>query len=178
MTCGIYLISGVASQPIQLGDNGYFGQSKDISSRWDQHKRQLANKTHPNKHLQNYVNKYGLDSLIFKVIEEVPAAELDAAEKRVIARDETFKNVKGFNKTFGGSDGAGRANAQPYALQHKDSDEIIFGENLNDFCRLHPDLNRDCMYRVKNGKQKSHKGWFRPELTGRHEAPARRAANE
>jgi hypothetical protein len=84
MTCGIYLISGKAYQPTNLGDNGYFGQSKDLSMRWDTHKRQLANNTHPNEHLQNYVNKYGLDNLIFRVIEEVPAAELDAAEKNYI----------------------------------------------------------------------------------------------
>jgi hypothetical protein len=35
--------------------------------------------------------------------------------------------------------------------------------------RSHPELNRDCMYRVKNGKQKIHRGWFNPELTKRDE---------
>lgn len=167
MTQGIYLISGAAYLPTNLGDNGYFGQSKDILARWKTHKSQLSNNNHPNQHLQNYVNKYGLESLSFSVIEEVSVGGLDAAEKKIISRDETFKNPKGFNRTVGGSDGAGLANSRPYALQHKDSDEIIIGENLNDFCRLHPELNRDCMYRVKNDKQKSHKGWFNPELTKR-----------
>jgi hypothetical protein len=52
-----------------------------------------------------------------------------------------------------------------YILQHIDSNEVTIGDNLNAFCRLHRELNRDCMYRVKNGKQKLHKGWFNPELT-------------
>jgi group I intron endonuclease len=51
----------------------YIGQhqGKYLSNRLSNHKLQLNNGTHHNKHLQNSYNKYGPDNFIFELIEEV-----------------------------------------------------------------------------------------------------------
>jgi group I intron endonuclease len=46
----------------------YIGSSINIRSRWHSHLSDLKNNLHTNKKLQDHVNKYGLDDLIFIVI--------------------------------------------------------------------------------------------------------------
>jgi hypothetical protein len=163
MTCGIYLITGVAYSPSALGDNGYFGLSKNIELRSGQHFSALRNDKHPNPHLQHYANKYGIDNLQMKIIFECKPDELPLYEKEYIANANTYYNSKGFNLTPGGDGVAAEVNALPFHFRNAETGEEVRGENVNDFCRIHPELNRDCMYRVKNGKQKIHKGWYAPE---------------
>jgi len=49
----------------------YIGSTINLKKRWGEHKRSLLKGNHQNKHLQNFVNKYGLDVLKFNVIEVV-----------------------------------------------------------------------------------------------------------
>lgn len=72
--------------------------------------------------------------------------------------------------TPGGDGVVGDVNALPYHFKNLDTGEEVSGENLNAFCNSHAELNRDCMYRVKNGKQKLHKKWYCPECCSEEEA--------
>lgn len=57
---------------IENKDTGkvYIGSATNIESRWYQHKRLLNNNKHHSIKLQNSVNKHGIESFIFEIIEE------------------------------------------------------------------------------------------------------------
>ncbi len=52
-----------------VNDKIYIGSSVKFSIRCNQHKFHLLKNSHFNKKLQNHVNKYGFDSLVFEIIE-------------------------------------------------------------------------------------------------------------
>lgn len=54
-----------------VDDRVYIGSTLNQRKRWNEHKRDLFNNKHVNIHLQNFVNKYGLNSLNFTVLEKV-----------------------------------------------------------------------------------------------------------
>lgn len=60
---GIYKISNI------LDDRKYIGSAKNIHNRWRVHKCELRKNEHSNRKLQNWVNKYSINYLIFEVIE-------------------------------------------------------------------------------------------------------------
>lgn len=63
MKSGIYKISNNINEKI------YIGSAKNIKSRINVHRCYLLKNNHHSKRLQNHVNKYGIDSLIFEVVE-------------------------------------------------------------------------------------------------------------
>lgn len=67
--CVIYKISNT------INDKFYIGSTSNFPSRKAQHKISLKRGTHNNRILQNHVNKYGYDSLIFSIIEIVECPE-------------------------------------------------------------------------------------------------------
>src|ERR1035437_6595996 len=78
---GIYSILHINSGRI------YVGSSKNIKKRMGTHKTDLRKNRHPNPALQNYYNKYGMDSFDFCIICEVEDAnELINVENNHIAR--------------------------------------------------------------------------------------------
>ncbi|MBT9788673.1 hypothetical protein GPK90_04850 [Clostridium sp. MCC344] len=60
---GVYQIKNVANGKI------YIGSSKDIFTRWKQHKAKLNKNAHVNEHLQKAWNKYGENNFIFSIVE-------------------------------------------------------------------------------------------------------------
>lgn len=62
--CGVYKIVNKVNGKL------YIGSSKDIYTRWKQHRDKLEKGVHGNTHLQNAWNKYKSDSFEFEVIEE------------------------------------------------------------------------------------------------------------
>jgi len=62
---GIYQIRNLINGKV------YIGSSIDIDKRWKKHVRELKNLIHPNQHLQSSWNKYGEESFIFEMIEDV-----------------------------------------------------------------------------------------------------------
>lgn len=94
MRSGIYMIENTVS------GMRYIGQSDNISKRWAQHRSDLRGNRHDNDHLQKAFNKYGEGAFVFRVLEEVPVKDLDAAEIRWIECYDTYKN--GYNMTKGG----------------------------------------------------------------------------
>ena len=72
----------------KLNNKVYIGSSKDIGTRWSEHKRDLRTGEHRNSHLQNAYNKYGPENFIFEVLEL-----LDSEDKQY-EREQYWINVK------------------------------------------------------------------------------------
>jgi len=60
---GIYVISNL------IDDRVYVGSAVSLAHRKGTHYFQLKNNKHCNSHLQNFVNKYGLEKLRFNIVE-------------------------------------------------------------------------------------------------------------
>lgn len=67
---GIYKITNV------INNHSYIGSAKFILERWSVHKHQLRLNKHHSKYLQRAVNKYGIDSFKFEVLEECEIEKL------------------------------------------------------------------------------------------------------
>lgn len=63
---GIYTITSKINGKIYVGSAG---SQLGFLGRWRMHVFELNRGTHHNKHLQNHVNKYGIDDLVFDVLE-------------------------------------------------------------------------------------------------------------
>ena len=62
--CGVYKI-GIAS-------HFYIGSSNHIGNRLRTHRNSLVQGNHHNHTMQNCFNKYGIDSMVFEIVEECP----------------------------------------------------------------------------------------------------------
>ena len=78
----------------------YIGSSKDVKSRWTDHKKPSVWKKCPNNPLYQDMQKYGVDKFEFQILEEVEAEKLKETEQKFI---ETLKpaynnrNANGLN---------------------------------------------------------------------------------
>lgn len=80
--CGIYKISSKVHP-----DRCYIGSATDIKGkRWSRHRKELRLGTH-NRILQNHVNKYGINDLMFTILEECPRNKLLEREQYYIDND-------------------------------------------------------------------------------------------
>jgi group I intron endonuclease len=59
---GIYIISN------SIDDRIYIGSTINFDRRFKDHRSKLINKTHANKYLQSFSNKYGIDKLSFNLL--------------------------------------------------------------------------------------------------------------
>ena len=75
---GIYRIQSKVNNKI------YIGSSINFKSRKYSHFKSLKNKKHTNKHLQNHVNKYGIDDFQFSILEYCPKDKLIEREQYYI----------------------------------------------------------------------------------------------
>ena len=87
------------SQPSRL----YVGSSVNILTRVKKHLRQLAEGKHHSAKLQNHVNKYGRQDLMFILIEECSIPELLQREQFYINLYQPYFNI---NPTAGSRLGA------------------------------------------------------------------------
>ena len=72
---GVYKITNTAT-----GDF-YIGSSKNVKSRWANHKSKSTWKKHPNNPLYLNMQKYGLDKFDFQILEEVEPDSLKEREQ-------------------------------------------------------------------------------------------------
>ena len=72
---GIYKIENLITGKI------YIGSSLNIEKRFLRHKNELIKKRHVNIHLQREFNKYGIECLIFKILEECNKERLKEIEQ-------------------------------------------------------------------------------------------------
>ena len=87
MKSGIYAIENT------LNKKRYYGSSKNIQTRWYQHKYKLRKNKHHNQHLQNAWNKYGEPAFEFTVMVYCAEEHLEELEKVFIKNDPTCYNI-------------------------------------------------------------------------------------
>lgn len=83
----IYKISNI------IDDRVYVGSTINLNKRWNEHKRDLIRNKHFNNRLQNFVNKYGINSLKFEVIEEISNDILLIREQYYIDKTKNKFNI-------------------------------------------------------------------------------------
>lgn len=148
---GIYIISGSAASPVNLGDCGYYGLSVHAEKRLDQHLSALRRNEHKNEVIQDYYNLHGKNYVIYDIVEDCDVADLGTREKFYIARDKTFENPEGWNLTAGG-EGVGVRGGKPYYFQDASKGIFITGQNLSLLCRLNPQFELQSLYRLSRGE--------------------------
>ena len=79
-------ISGVYKITNTITGDFYIGSSKNIKSRWADHKKPSMWKKYPNNPMYQDMMKYGVDKFDFQVIEEVEPEELKVAEQQFIEK--------------------------------------------------------------------------------------------
>lgn len=89
---GIYIIGNF------INDKVYIGECKNFYKRFSRHVSALKRGVHCNKKLQNFVNKYGIDSLYFDIIEEMPESTTNERIDREIFYIRGYDSINsGFN---------------------------------------------------------------------------------
>ena len=91
---GVYQILNLTNQKC------YVGSSKNIHSRWSDHRSMLRNNKHGNKHLQNAWNKDGEDEFIFRILEQIEYDKtlIEQREDYWISHFDSTNEEKGYNK--------------------------------------------------------------------------------
>ena len=85
---GIYKIQSL-SKPHLF----YIGSSINIEKRWRQHIHRLKCHHHENQRLQNHVNKYGLDDLIFTIMFSCDLSQLQISEQAQLNMSKPTFNI-------------------------------------------------------------------------------------
>lgn len=88
---GIYAIFCISNNKV------YFGKSVNVRSRLLKHQRCLRNGEHVNKRLLRAFRKYGEQSFIYCMIEEVSPDRLTEREKYYIMHYKSYRDYYGFN---------------------------------------------------------------------------------
>lgn len=96
---GIYKIENLINSKV------YVGQSININNRWKEHKANLRNNNHQNKHLQNAWNKYGEENFNFEIIEECEENKLNEREQYWLDYYGGMDCKNNYNKKEAGSKG-------------------------------------------------------------------------
>lgn len=78
MNSGIYKIIN------NIDDRIYVGSAKNLHNRFLEHNRLFKSQKHNNKHLLNFVNKYGLSSISFEILELCDKDLLEIKEQEYI----------------------------------------------------------------------------------------------
>jgi group I intron endonuclease len=78
MSNGVYMILNIISKKVYIGSTY---SKRGFSGRWYEHKKLLKRNKHPNIHLQNAHNKYGLYCFEFSVMEECSEKECESKEQ-------------------------------------------------------------------------------------------------
>ena len=91
-------ISGIYKITNTITNDFYIGSSKNVKSRWIDHKKPSILKQHPNNPMYLDMRKYGTDKFVFEVIAEVEPEELKVTEQKFI---ETLKPTYNSNRANG-----------------------------------------------------------------------------
>ena len=85
---GIYQIMSRATNRI------YIGSSADITKRWNIHRSELKLNKHHSIILQRHANKYGLDDLVFSIVEECSEDILISREQYYLDSLTPYFNIR------------------------------------------------------------------------------------
>jgi group I intron endonuclease len=92
MTCGIYCIKN------KINNKVYVGSSTNCENRFKQHKFKFLSNSHPNKHFQTSIIKYGLDNFSFEILETCLEDNLLINEDKWIKELNALNPKNGYNK--------------------------------------------------------------------------------
>ena len=93
-------ISGVYKITNTITGDFYIGSSKNVKSRWTDHKCPSTWKKCPNNPMYLDMQKYGVDKFVFEILAEVEADKLKETEQQFIEKlKPTYndRNAKGWN---------------------------------------------------------------------------------
>lgn len=93
---GIYCIENL------VNGKKYVGQSCNIYSRWQEHRRNLNKGNHTNSHLQNAWNRYGESNFKFYILEICDESVIDQKEQFFIKELHSLSSENGYNLDSGG----------------------------------------------------------------------------
>jgi group I intron endonuclease len=96
-------VSGIYKITSEIDEKVYIGQSVNIKSRLNAHKRKLKKSEHENEYLQRAYLKYGEDNFTFELIEACNIEELDNRECYWIEFYDSMDRSKGYNLESGGN---------------------------------------------------------------------------
>jgi len=85
---GIYCITNIVDNRI------YIGSTQCFKRRFSEHLKSLTDNTHNNPHLQKFINKYGIDSIKFYIL------EITDLDNLLIKEQYYLDNYISFNKDF------------------------------------------------------------------------------
>lgn len=88
---GIYIIRNLTNNKV------YIGSSNNIVKRFKTHKDELIDSIHKNPHLQQSVDKYGIDNFSFELLEECIIEDLLIRECYYVQIHESLDGSKGYN---------------------------------------------------------------------------------
>lgn len=153
MTFGIYCIEHIES------GRKYIGKSKNIEARFQKHKSDLS-KTKPNNgvnsYLWNLVNKYGLGSLKFWIVEEVSPQDDDVlADREVFWMDE----LKTLDRSFGFNlrrDSSSRTTLTPEMIENIRKAKL--GDKNPNFGKPMPDHVKENLSILNSGERNAQFG--------------------
>lgn len=157
---GIYKITNV------VNNKAYIGLSMHLNKRWEEHKNDLIKNKHFNAHLQNSVNKYGIQNFKFEVLEQVEA-DKDKLSEREIFWINKYKslNVILYNIGLGGYKGNGlkgelnsNYDSTLYTFYKIDSDLIEKDITFWDMQQKYNIKNKN-FYGLKDSSRTSCAGW-------------------
>ncbi len=140
---GIYIITCVVSGKI------YVGSSNNCRRRWNEHKKLLREDRHHSSHLQRAWNKYGSDSFLFKMVEEIiDESTLLPREQCWIDSTKSYDGEHGYNGRREADSGAWitQYKSKTYIIRFPDGSEKTV-KNLSRFSRKH-NLNQGALSAV------------------------------
>lgn len=98
---GIYVISNLEN------NKKYVGHSRNIRKRWDTHKHNLRRNQSKQSHLQRSWNKYGENSFVFSIVEEMPLnltmQQYEEVETKWVLHYKSHLKEYGYNSVLPGS---------------------------------------------------------------------------
>lgn len=85
---GVYIIKSL------IDDRVYIGSTNNFRQRYNDHLNNFKNKAHVNKYMQNFVNKYGVENLVFEMLCVCENDFLRYNEKMLIEQIKPVFNLK------------------------------------------------------------------------------------
>ena len=154
------MLSGVYSIVCKTTGKGYIGSSIDIQYRWKKHLYLLRKGNHTNPHLQSSFNKYGEESLDFRLVEDLSGLQ----EKDVREIEQTYLDLMDWSVSFnvcldsrGGqvTEEANERRKGSLKKFHEENPDAIRGENNPFHGRSHTQSAKDAVSTANTGKIRS-----------------------
>lgn len=138
---GVYIIRALDS------DKCYIGSTVALRKRWQTHRSSLKSDIHFNIYLTRYIKKYGINSVVFELLELVENKD------NLIETEQRYINKYDFKKLFNVSPTAGSNGGLPNTPEQKRKISLaVSGEKNGFYGKKHSKKNRDIISTANKGK--------------------------